>query len=289
MIRLRLLGYKGYFVLSNILKYSAYLDDVVIARDRNVQNDYYEEIKQLCVENGILFYDRTKEPECNSSYSISIGWRWLSSDNKAQIIVFHDSLLPKYRGFNPLVTALINGDRFVGVTCLFGSGEYDRGRIIGQKKMEVQYPVKIKTVIEDISLLYLELMIDFLTKIESKQPITGQEQNEQSATYSLWRDDADYYIDWTWDADKIKRHIDAVGYPYAGAKTLLDNQELTIKDAGIVDDVKIENRDVGKVIFKNENGLVIVCGKGLLLVKDFYTSNGELFNYENKFRLKFKK
>lgn len=288
MIRLRLLGYKGYFVLSNILSYSAFIDDVVIACDKNVQDDYYEEIKHLCIDNNISYYDRTNEPECNSVYSIAIGWRWLSSDKNARIIVFHDSLLPRYRGFNPLVTALINGDSYVGVTCLLGSGEYDRGAIISQRRMKVDYPAKIQNVIENISPLYLDLMIDFLNKIEKKQPIRGEEQDEQLATYSLWRDQSDYYIDWDWDADKIKRHIDAVGYPYAGAKTLLDDQELIIKEASIVDDVKIENRKIGKVIFKRENGLVIVCGKGLLLVKDFYTSNNELFNYENKFRLKFR-
>lgn len=289
MIRLRLLGYKGYFVLSNIIKYSEYISDVVIGRDKNVQNDYYEEIKQLCIENRISFYDRTKEPKCEATYSVSIGWRWLSYDNNASIIVFHDSLLPKYRGFNPLVTALINGDEFIGVTCLLGSEEYDTGDIIAQQKMRIEHPAKIKTVIENISPLYLELMILFLEKIKNKKSIETKRQDERLATYSLWRDESDYFIDWEWSSEKIKRHIDAVGYPYTWAKTKLNNQVLIIKDASVVKDVNIENRVAGKVLFKNKNGLTIVCGEGLLLVKDFYTSDNDCYDYQNQFRLKFHK
>ena len=47
---------------------------------------------------------------------------------------------------------------------------------------------------------------------------------------------------------KILRHIHAVGYPYRGALTTLEKKNVRILDAEIVPDVRIINRDIGKVI-----------------------------------------
>ncbi len=41
-----------------------------------------------------------------------------------------------------------------------------------------------------------------------------------------------------------------------------------IKDVEEIKDLTIENRDVGKVIFFNDIHPVIVCGKGLLSIKN---------------------
>ncbi len=114
-------------------------------------------------------------------------------------------------------------------------------------------------------------------------------QNENEATYSLWLDQDDYFIDWNWTAEKIKRKIDACGFPYDGAKTILENDIIVVEKAEVEQDVQIENRTVGKVIFVKENCPIIVCGKGLLRL----TAAKNVNTKENilplsKFRLKFK-
>jgi methionyl-tRNA formyltransferase len=286
MLRLNILGYKGYFVLSNISKqHYSLIDEVVIAKDSSIQNDYFNESVAFCKAAGLKHYERNKEPKCKSDYIILIGWRWLV-DDITKLAIIHDSLLPKYRGFNPLVTALINGDKYIGATCIAGHTEYDKGEILGQKKVKISYPIKIKTAIELVSDLYIELLNDLLQSIKEKQ-LTSKPQNEEKATYSLWRDEDDYAIDWSEDSEKIKRFIDAVGFPYLGAKTKLNDSFFRILDAEIITDVKIENRVAGKVIFKDEKGLTVVCGKGLIRIKELYHDDGKLFDYSNKFRLKF--
>ena len=112
----------------------------------------------------------------------------------AGLIVLHDSLLPKYRGFAPLPTALINAEPYVGVTALFAkekSDEYDRGDILGQRKLAVTYPARIQTVISAISGAYADLVIDIWRRIHAGVKLTGTPQNEAEATYSLWRVGAD--------------------------------------------------------------------------------------------------
>ena len=139
-----------------------------------------------------------------------------------QLIVFHDSLLPRYRGFNPLVSCLINGERHIGVTALLASSEYDRGNIISRSYTEINYPIKIQNAIELILRNYRELALTVSEMIERREVITGQPQNEQEASFSLWRDEEDYRIDWSQPAEDIKRFIDAVGYPYKGAQPDLE-------------------------------------------------------------------
>ncbi|MFN5627741.1 MAG: methionyl-tRNA formyltransferase [Bacteroidota bacterium] len=287
MIRLYTLGYKGFYALSALNNNQRkFVSEVVIAKDKSVQKDYFNETKDFCQQNNILFYERGKEEFSDAEYSIAIGWRWLINDNK-KLLVFHDSLLPKYRGFNPLVTALIKGDLEIGLTALMASEEYDRGPIIAQKKIKIAYPIKINEAIERISELYAQLLIELIEKID-KNIISEISQKEEEATYSLWRDEEDYFINWNDSAQNIKRFIDSVGFPYNGAKTMVETIAVRIFDASAEEDVFIENRSPGKVIFKRENNFIITCGKGLLSVRDFYDDFGNRIDFSNKFRLRFK-
>lgn len=286
MINLYLLGEKAYFTLKSIkLDFLSLLNCVIIGNDKNVLNDYSNDIKKYCETNNIsyLFQNKTIE-KSSADYSIAIGWRWLIKDN-SKLIVFHDSILPRLRGFNPLVTSLINGDNEVGVSILFGTEDFDRGEIIIQKKNQINYPVKIKAAIEQVSLLYGEGINELIYKLKSGV-VDSCPQDELLATYSLWRDEADYIIDWNNSAEYIKRFIDAVGYPYKGAYTTWNNIKLYIKDSILVEDVFIENRTPGKVLFKKDDTFIIVCGSGLLSVKEFFDENGQKRELVN-FRLRF--
>jgi methionyl-tRNA formyltransferase len=55
----------------------------------------------------------------------------------------------------------------------------------------------------------------------------------------------------------------------------MDGTLVRIFDADCLEEVNIVNRAPGKVLFKHADGLVIVCGSGLLKVKDFYGDDGE--------------
>src|SRR5690606_4550897 len=49
----------------------------------------------------------------------------------------HDSLLPAYAGFSPIIWALIGGESEVGVTAHMMNAELDAGPIVGQKSVPV--------------------------------------------------------------------------------------------------------------------------------------------------------
>jgi len=279
---------KGYGVLKGFIKtFSAVaIEAVFIGQDKNTENDYYNEIKQLCIDNHILFFDRNAEYEIKSEYIFAVSWRWLIKTDK-KLIVLHDSLLPKYRGFAPLVNMLINGEKRIGVTALFANEDYDCGDIIAQKSVETAYPITIEIAINLITPLYSELVNSIADNYFRGVEIVGKKQNDKEATYSLWRDEEDYFINWNDSATNIKRFIDAVGYPYKGACSMVDNQIVRIKKSTIMDDLKIENRDIGKVIFFKGNCPVVVCKEGLLRLDLVEDEDKNEIKFQ-KFRLRFK-
>ncbi len=241
------------------------IDCVISSRDEKINRDYYIEIKNLCKDHNISFYDRKEDFKILSQYSFAVSWRWLIHGVE-NLITLHDSILPKYRGFAPLVSALINGETEIGVTALFSNEEFDRGDIILQVVTTISYPIKIKEAINLISKNYVELVLEISKKVINGEKISAIKQDESKASYSLWRDEEDYKINWSNDAEFILRFIDAVSEPYKGAFCYLNNQQIRILSAEIEDDLIIENRTPGKVLF-NRNGFPsVVCGKGLLKI-----------------------
>lgn len=285
------MGFKGLKVLElTIQKYKDMLTGVVAEKDLNVQNDYFDDIKKRCIENDIPFLYKKKDKELPAhDYLLAVAWRKMINSDSNKLIIFHDSLLPEYRGFNPLVSCLINKKKQIGVTALFGFENYDTGDIIDQASATIQYPIKINDAISLISELYVDLVDKLLSTLNNGQTLLAVKQIESDASYSLWRDEDDYNIDWDLDAESLCCFIDSVGYPYKGAKTLFDNIKLRILDAELIGDVKIENRTPGKIIFFKDDCPVVVCGQGLIkLTSVMYEETGKRVEKFNKFRMRLK-
>ena len=274
-ITLFLMTEKGYRVLQHIV---AHLDAsavtmVVSTPDPHLVHDFYIEIKNLCAEANIPFQSRTAPRTTPTAYALAVSWRWLIAD-VPNLIVLHDSLLPRYRGFAPLVNSLINGEPAIGVTALYGGIEYDQGPILGQVSRPVQYPMRIADAVQLAVECYMELVGQLWDGLRTGALPPGLPQSEADATYSLWRDEQDYRISWQKDSTAISRFVDALGWPYQGASTLLNGQLLRVLAATPEADVRIENRTPGKVIFVRHGQPVVVCGTGLLRLTTLRSSDG---------------
>ncbi|MBD3768349.1 MAG: hypothetical protein IE928_10475 [Gammaproteobacteria bacterium] len=135
--------------------------------------------------------------------------------------------------------------------------------------------------------MYFDLVDEIYTRVLAGEALTGYKQDENQATYSLWLDHEDYFIDWAWSADKIKRFVDVVGYPYDGAKARLNDEVIYFKEVDVLDDVVVEHRErhIGKVIFIEQGAPVVVCTQGLLVLKEI-TANGKMvqINFRSRFK-----
>jgi len=291
-ISLYLMTYKGLRTLQSLIDHglSKVVSYVVIGTDKNTLNDYSLEMKNICRENNIVFFSKSDKVPFETNYIITVSWRWLINDANSRLIIFHESLLPKYRGFAPLVNQLINKEKFIGLSAIFGEKDYDTGDIIAQEKLEINYPIKVNNAIHLLADLYEKLVIKICNEIVNRGRISNTyPQLKENVSYSLWRDEDDYAIDWTKSADYINRFIDAVGFPYKGASTKIESQLIRIVTSNVLPDVIIENRDPGKIIFFKDNKPVVVCGEGLLQLEEAYYDESEESIFPlPKFRIKFK-
>ncbi|BFU46430.1 methionyl-tRNA formyltransferase [Krasilnikovia sp. MM14-A1004] len=239
---------------------------VVAARDPGTRDDSYERLAAACARHGVPFLDRADEAPA-TEFAIAVGWRWLIPARPGTtLVVFHDSLLPRYRGFNPLVTALIEGDAEAGVTALLATSEYDRGDILGQVAVPLPRPIRIADAIDLVAGGCARLAADLGARIAAGQRLSGVPQDEGRASYSLWRDDADYEMDWSVPAARLRDFVYAVGPPYAGAATRLNGLPVRVWDVAVEPDVVVANRVPGKVIFLRDGRPTVVCGSGLLRI-----------------------
>ena len=159
----------------------------------------------------------------------------------------------------------INKESKIGLSAIFASQEYDKGAIIDQSSTEINYPIKISEAIELISQDYKKIIVKIFNTLNNGKELIAVKQNEALASYSLWRDENDYFIDWEKDSNDILNFINSVSSPYKGAAAYINSfQKIRILEAKIEDDLRIENRDVGKVIFIKNKFPVIVCGTGLI-------------------------
>lgn len=266
-VTLLLMTKKGYTLLVDIVdRFGPLIEEVQVGTDAALDNDYSTEIIEHCERKGLAWSRRTPGQQIRTEYAMTVSWRWMVEHPESRLIVFHDSLLPRYRGFNPLVSCLVNGDRQIGVTALLGARQYDAGAILAQSSTEIDYPMTVAHAIDALRGSYRATAADVLARIETGETLSGVPQDEALATYSLWRDEEDYRIPWDRPADWIARFVDALGSPYKGASTIVDGVLCRVPLAKALPDVRIENRTPGKVIRLEGDFPVVVCGDGLLQV-----------------------
>lgn len=283
---------KGFSVLKSIVEAgdTNFIDKIIIGRDTNISNDYHDEIKRLCTQSNIKCFTRSENISVKSDFAIAVSWRWVinSISEFTKLIILHDSILPKYRGFSPLVNTLIAGEEEIGVTAFFATDDFDKGDIIAQKKLTIKYPLKIAEAINKITPIYSSIVIGIIHSLKENKRIESRPQNEKEASYSLWRDSKDYFINWNWSSEKIARFVNALGDPYDGAKCMLEQKVIRINEIELYPDLYIENRDVGKVLMIKKNRPIVVCKKGLVRIVDAeYINEGVSIFPLKKFRNRF--
>ncbi len=256
---------KGLAVLRSILEVmrADAIAAVVVQEDPAVKRDYFEEIVSAAESAGVRTVGRS-ETLPPHAFALAVGWRFMIQQ-EPRLVVFHDSLLPRYRGFAPLVNALVNGETEIGVTALWGEEKYDSGAIIDQAAITVSYPITVQDAIDRVIPLYERLGVEIAQRLVAGEHVAGREQDDSLATYSIWRDEDDYRIDWTKDAASVARFIDAVGPPYEGAYSYSGGQKLRILRAEVVgDDLTFELSHPGKVFSISDGAPAVVCGEGLV-------------------------
>jgi methionyl-tRNA formyltransferase len=178
-------------------------DFVVEARERSIQTfepanpnspDFIDSIRILKPDLFIA-----------AGYALILGEKALAVP-RLLAANFHASLLPEYRGKHPVFWALRHGEKYAGLTVHAMDPGIDTGDII--------YQVKIRTRQDDtVATLYTRIMDqseDFVGQLiadAERGRIPRKPQPENTGSYFSSTTEEDFYLNWTWPAEKIKRFI----------------------------------------------------------------------------------
>jgi methionyl-tRNA formyltransferase len=235
-----------------------------------------DEFRQAFPEAAILV-GRAPDAEALSSSLDALfiaGWQFLiESPTNTPTIVLHDSLLPDLRGFAPTVTALILGRPNLGVSAVLPGTEADSGDLLAQHAIEAAHPLHISDAFESLRPCYEKCIRDVLVSLEGGT-LEGRAQDPTVATYSIWRDEADYWLDFHQPADRVLRTILALDHPYPGARTIVDGRQMTVHSAAVESDLDFAIRQPGKIWNIGESGPLVVCGSGMIRLTDIRDENG---------------
>ncbi|MYR40088.1 methionyl-tRNA formyltransferase [Streptomyces sp. SID4944] len=169
----------------------------------------------------------------------------------------HDSLLPAYAGFSPLIWALINGEPEVGVTAHLMDEELDAGDIVVQRSVPVG-PTDTSTDLFHRTVdLIAPVTTEALGLIASGQTeFTPQDRSRASFFHK--RAEEDIRIDWNWPAENLERLIRAQSAPYPSAFTFHKGQRLEVLSA-VVSEGRYGGTP-GRIFYREGDGVVIVAG-----------------------------
>jgi methionyl-tRNA formyltransferase len=138
----------------------------------------------------------------------------------------HASLLPKYRGAAPVNWAIINGEKETGVTTFLLEEGVDRGKILVQKKTEIGEDETAGEVLDRLSHLGAEAVIETLKQIEMGN-YTPIPQDESKASKAPKIRKQDCLLEWDKPAENIHNFIRAFS-PDPGAHTFFRGKMLKI-------------------------------------------------------------
>ena len=186
----------------------------------------------------------------------------------------HASLLPKYRGADPIAESILQGDEETGVTIMLLDAGVDTGPILLKRTLSMKDDETTGSLTPRLATLGAQTLLEALP-LWVAEKITPQPQDELHATHTRMLTKEDGHIQWERPATILTRQIRAYT-PWPGSYTHWRGKLLKILAAyplTIEPDTGDETQDVslqpGLVSTREEAGhqvIAIVTGSGLLVV-----------------------
>lgn len=149
---------------------------------------------------------------------------------KHGIVNGHPSLLPRYRGANPVAWALREGEPEIGFTLHYMDQELDTGNVLAQARIPLDDEHGWEDLEPKFGPVLGEIFPSMLERVERGDP--GDPQSEDGATYYSFFEPEYAWIDWARPATEIARQVRAWRFhsPAAphGALTELDGETVRV-------------------------------------------------------------
>lgn len=191
---------------------------------------------------------------------------------KYETINLHASLLPRYRGANPIQRAIINGDKETGICTMITELGLDCGDICQKLVIPISDTMNCEELWNEIAEKSPKMIEETLERLQNKT-LTPQKQCEDGICMANKLTKEECLIDWTKTNIEIHNLIRGI-CRCPSAYFLFNEKIIKVIESEAVDG----SGEVGKIVNHSKEGVDIACGKGLLrLIKVKPEGKGEMF------------
>lgn len=186
------------------------------------------------------------------------------------IVNSHFSLLPEWRGADPISFAILSGQKQTGVSLMLLVEAMDEGPLLGQATYDIPEGATTPSLTEALIELsheclknILPLWLDGKTEAAPQTEVTMADSKEPTYSRKLSKDDG--IIDWNKPAAQLEREIRAfIDWPKS--RTELVGKEVIITAAHVVPSNSPDDKP-GHVEYLGDVGLIMVTtGNGTLCI-----------------------
>jgi methionyl-tRNA formyltransferase len=175
----------------------------------------------------------------------------------------HPSLLPRYRGPNPLYWHFINNEAQGGLTMHRMDTEFDTGPILVQRAIEIATDDDIDSFFPKLLAVGRPMIPEMLQAVAAGLP--GTPQPVEGASYAPLCTDADRQLDWTCPAAQLGNQVR--GWGSQGALASIDGQTHLVSRARTAS--SSTSAQPGAILDRTDNTFLIQTGEGALLIVDY--------------------
>ncbi len=213
---------------------------------------------------------KTKLRELNPDFFITFAFGQLLTQEILDIpqiatINLHASLLPEYRGANPIQRAIYDGKQETGITTMLTVLALDAGDICLQEKIKITSDMTDKELMNIISDKAPFIMYPTIKQLYNKI-LTPQKQDETKVTIAKKFKKEDAVIDWTKSAQEIHNQVRSMT-TWPVACTTINDKNVKILKTSVLDNDTI-NENSGEIINISKEGIAVTAKKGILLIQE---------------------
>jgi methionyl-tRNA formyltransferase len=175
----------------------------------------------------------------------------------------HASLLPAYRGASPVNMAIVNGERFTGVTTMEMAEELDAGPIYIQKSVPIGPSENAGELSDRLSKEGASVLLETLRGIDRAE-LLPREQPAEGIGMAPRLKKSDGLIPWELDAARVHDHIRGMN-PWPGSHTYHAGDYLKVHRAETCERADHTGFH-GIVMEAGSEGIVVSCGSGAIRI-----------------------
>lgn len=181
---------------------------------------------------------------------------------KFSTINLHASLLPKYRGANPIQRCIYNGDKKTGITTMLTVLELDAGDICKTDEITITDTMTDIELREIISEKSPQLIVDTILGLYNGS-LKPQKQPDEGITIAKKFQKQDGLIDWNRSASEIHNQIRSM-VEFPTAYTYYYGKMLKIISSSVISS---DTQSVGRIVNITKKGIEVSTGNGTILIE----------------------